>query len=238
MNKLISYPMVMAFYFLNAKSALGHAPMDYTTMKPRNQVTNSKTILTGVDPASMVPCGSNDAANTPGNVQHVIKTGGTFEVVWVETINHQSKYLIDLISQDAVNDPLNAGTPVNVVLHNQDDFFDDTVFPAANEKLDKDSPNVPGYAGNTVGVDPNAVYRVTVEIPADVNCTKCTLRLMQKMYGILDPDNPTISNTVYSHCTDVEINAVGPVDPPTPAATAPSVPTGLSIEITPKAATN
>ena len=237
MNKFTTISMALVFYLLNAKSSHGHAPMDYATMKPRNQITSSKTGLAGVDPASNVPCGPDAAANTPGPVQHVIKTGGTFEVVWVETINHESKYLIDLISQDAVNDPLSAAEPTNIVLHNQDDFFDDTVFPDAAVKLDKPSPGVPGYAGSTVGVDPLAVYRVTVNIPDDVNCTKCTLRLMQKMYGIVDPENPTIFQTVYSHCTDVEINAVGPVDNPA-STTPPSAPTGLSIEVKPQAATN
>lgn len=232
MNYLNKSLVVMIFLVINSQGSFGHAPLDYATMKPRENNSGVKTTIAGIED---LPCGPGVNA-VPGDVQHQIAPGSQFEVVFVETIDHPSKYLIDLTTQDAAADPLSVANPNQVVLHDQDDFYNDAVTPQMMEAdgiVILDDARDAGLPRTTTveNPEPDAVYRVMVNIPADVTCDKCTLRLMQKMF-----DNGNLRTTVYTHCTDVSITANVVDDATPPAAVAPASPTGLKVEMAPRPA--
>jgi hypothetical protein len=203
--------LIIALMFVTS-SVSAHSPLDYKTMKPREEASNVKTSVANI---STVPCGPGVNAQ-PGVVRHRLKPGDDFEVTWIETIDHPAKYLIDITSQDVNNDPLNVATPSNVVVMNDDDFFNDAAIPQnmANKQDKTQNPRVTSVNNP----NPNAIYKKTIKIPNDISCDKCTLRLMQKMF-----DGGTLSTRIYTHCTDISIKAAGQ---PT---NIPEKPTGFKI---------
>jgi hypothetical protein len=190
-------------------------------MKPRQNVANSKTSIANIE---SVPCGGG-ANGTPGPVQHNLSAGDEFEVVWIETIDHPAKYLIDITSQNPAEDPLSTENPNQIVVMDLDQFYNDMLRPQdIATRQDRNS------GGSEVeNPNPNALYRHKIKIPDDVSCEKCTLRLMQKMF-----DSGTLRTTLYSHCTDMKISAkgTGPGDDDGGGSdsTKPKKPSGLRIE--------
>lgn len=182
--------MASVSFLVVARPARAHikmtAPADWLT-------TNSEG-----DPQKVSPCGVDPSAQ-PGSTTYTLSNkvttvhpGEQVTVSWTETVPHDGHFRIALAlqSRDELKDPMvtsmnSDGTPAAVTIS------DPPVYPVLADNL---------FPHKASDVSAGKTYSVTVTIPTDASCTKCTLQLIQFMSE--HPADPTF---FYHHCADLTI---------------------------------
>lgn len=139
------------------------------------------------------PCGGKaPAADAP---RTVLKPGQKLELVWIETIDHPSKYRVGFSPDER--------DQFTTVLMDPDQFDNDEIRPGdLPDRQDKD-----GFVTRRTPRE----YRYTITVPG-TPCERCSLQLIQRMY-----DKNPVSN--YYSCADIKIVAdpAAPAPPPAPS---------------------
>lgn len=136
------------------------------------------------------PCGVTDGERTTDKV-YIAKPGTQVTLIWDEFINHPSFFRIDfdLDGDDGFNNPILAcGDQTSIA-----DCFDTT--------------NTGPYMLNNILDDAAAVQNQVYTLP-DVECTNCTLQVIQAMHD--KPPYTDPGNEFYYQCIDIILDNNGP----------------------------
>ncbi|MFO0676130.1 MAG: SCE4755 family polysaccharide monooxygenase-like protein [Polyangiaceae bacterium] len=129
------------------------------------------------DPQKSGPCGEGGSTDVRGTNVVTYKPGQTIDVVWEETITHPGHFRI-LFDKDG-----------------QD-------FPNPTSATDYDAGGAEMTLADNIPKDPSGKYKKTVTLP-NVECSNCTLQLMQIMTDKPPFTSDSASNDFYYHCVDV-----------------------------------
>jgi MYXO-CTERM domain-containing protein len=137
------------------------------------------------------PCGLTDGERTTDKV-YIAKPGTQVMLTWDEFINHPSFYRIDfdLDGADLVNTVVACADKTSI-----EDCFDTT--------------NVGPYMVNNIPDDPAAVQSYVFTLP-DVECTNCTLQVIQAMHDKPPFETSPSNNDIYYQCIDIILDNNGP----------------------------
>lgn len=135
------------------------------------------------------PCGQTDGVRTTDKV-YIAKPGTEVTLIWDEYINHPSFYRIDFdLDGDDFSAPILPCADQNSI----DDCFDTT--------------DTGPYMVNNITDDAAAVQSYVYTLP-DVECTNCTLQVIQAMHD--KPPYTDPGNEIYHQCIDIILDNNGP----------------------------
>ncbi|MEM7677413.1 MAG: SCE4755 family polysaccharide monooxygenase-like protein, partial [Myxococcota bacterium] len=186
----------VAFLIAETTVAFAHIQLDEPTRRQTDVVGPSLQQKRG-------PCGTNARSS---NVS-VFEPGATITVRWSETIEHPGHFRIafDADGQDDFRDP--------ICLTNCENLSNPTFEFNSDETILVDN----------ITDATNGTYSVPVTLP-NIECSNCTLQLIQVMYDKPPYTTDARSNDMYYQCADLILRSAVPADAGTPTPDAAPVP--------------